>query len=346
MRSIGMVIVIAFIMFGFSIFYDDIVNPPEFNESPTEQTDSSPSENPNEDLKLPESGIQQFLQMNQEELLTKIGEPDRIDPTPYGYQWWIYDEDPDKYIQLGVDKGRVVTLFALGRDVDVSPLEIGQQRSEIEKKVKMNTKAKLEFDGNEYQFELTEEEMNTRPLVKLNGAWAQLYMDKFEKTLVGIRYLTPEILIMQRPYSLEYRGRLIEQPELAEKDWEEIQNAEELQIFTMTNVIRKQYDVPALHWHEETSQVAYGHSKEMNEENYFSHESPNTGSLSDRLNHQDIDYSQAGENIAANYIDGIEAVIGWLNSEGHRKAMLNEEFTHLGVGVYERYYTQNFIVPR
>ncbi|MBR8644979.1 hypothetical protein KEH51_13740 [[Brevibacterium] frigoritolerans] len=34
---------------------------------------------------------------------------------------------------------------------------------------------------------------------------------------------------------------------------------------------------------------------------------------------------------------------GWLNSKGHRDAMLNEEFTGLGVGVYKNYYTQNFI---
>ncbi|MEK1830243.1 CAP domain-containing protein [Priestia megaterium] len=53
----------------------------------------------------------------------------------------------------------------------------------------------------------------------------------------------------------------------------------------------------------------------------------------------------AGENIASNYQDGIAAVEGWLNSEGHRKALLNKEFTRLGVGVYEKYYTQNFITP-
>ncbi|MGK0698226.1 CAP domain-containing protein [Priestia flexa] len=53
----------------------------------------------------------------------------------------------------------------------------------------------------------------------------------------------------------------------------------------------------------------------------------------------------AGENIASNYTDGPAAVEGWLNSEGHRKALLNNDFTHLGVGVYEKFYTQNFITP-
>ncbi|UTW69152.1 hypothetical protein KHA80_18970 [Anaerobacillus sp. HL2] len=37
-------------------------------------------------------------------------------------------------------------------------------------------------------------------------------------------------------------------------------------------------------------------------------------------------------------MDAIEAVTGWLNSEGHRIHLLHEDFSHLGVGVYERYY--------
>lgn len=53
--------------------------------------------------------------------------------------------------------------------------------------------------------------------------------------------------------------------------------------------------------------------------------------------------SACGENIAYNYVDGPAAVEGWLNSEGHRKALLNQDYTHLGVGVKEKYYTQNFI---
>ncbi|MFB4475823.1 CAP domain-containing protein, partial [Oceanobacillus caeni] len=30
-------------------------------------------------------------------------------------------------------------------------------------------------------------------------------------------------------------------------------------------------------------------------------------------------------------------------SEGHREALLSEDYTHIGVGVYRLYYTQNFL---
>jgi uncharacterized protein YkwD len=67
--------------------------------------------------------------------------------------------------------------------------------------------------------------------------------------------------------------------------------------------------------------------------------------VSDRFLSRDVPFRLAGENIAAKYIDGVASVEGWLNSEGHRHNLLHEEFTHLGVGVFQDYYTQNFMTP-
>jgi len=54
----------------------------------------------------------------------------------------------------------------------------------------------------------------------------------------------------------------------------------------------------------------------------------------------------AGENIAAGYPDAIEAHESWMNSPGHRKNVLEKDFTQLGVGVIADYYTQAFLTPR
>ena len=42
-----------------------------------------------------------------------------------------------------------------------------------------------------------------------------------------------------------------------------------------------------------------------------------------------VGFQLAGENIAAQHSDGVAALQGWLNSEGHRKNLLNEQFTGL-----------------
>ena len=91
------------------------------------------------------------------------------------------------------------------------------------------------------------------------------------------------------------------------------------------------------------AEVARKHSEDMALENYFSHESPVTGNLADRLKEAGIEHRKAGENIAFNYVDAIEAVHGWLNSPAHRDVLLDKDFTHLGTGAYGKYYTQVLI---
>lgn len=65
--------------------------------------------------------------------------------------------------------------------------------------------------------------------------------------------------------------------------------------------------------------------------------------LKERLASEEVYYLAAGENIAAQYPDAPAAMQGWLNSKGHREALLEDDYTHLGVGVYHFYYTQNFL---
>jgi len=45
----------------------------------------------------------------------------------------------------------------------------------------------------------------------------------------------------------------------------------------------------------------------------------------------------------SNVEDAIAAVEGCVNSDGHRKNMLHDNFISLGAGVYSRYYTQEFM---
>ncbi|TGV29209.1 secretion protein, partial [Mesorhizobium sp. M00.F.Ca.ET.186.01.1.1] len=63
------------------------------------------------------------------------------------------------------------------------------------------------------------------------------------------------------------------------------------------------------------------------------------------LKQANITYSMAGENIAAGYPDAIEAHESWMNSPGHRKNILEKDFTQLGVGVITDYFTQAFLTP-
>lgn len=55
------------------------------------------------------------------------------------------------------------------------------------------------------------------------------------------------------------------------------------EIIDITNVIRDRFQLSPLAWDEATAGVAYLHSKEMSDLNYFSHVSPAQGDLGNRL---------------------------------------------------------------
>jgi uncharacterized YkwD family protein len=93
------------------------------------------------------------------------------------------------------------------------------------------------------------------------------------------------------------------------------------------------------------SDGAYLKSKDMAENNYFSHTSPTYGSPFDMMKSLGITYSAAGENIALNSsIKG--AYDAFMNSSGHRANILNSGYSKLGLGIYQKgnslYITQWF----
>lgn len=288
-------------------------------------------------------GLAAFMGEDSQVLLDKLGEPVRKDLSSYDYEWWIYNENLENYMQFGVSGGKVVTIFSTGSESENELFNIGQSYDELNDTYNFSNDLTVSHEEGSYRFQLKEEELKTRPLLKVEDFYVQLYFDNFEQTLSSVRYLDSSTLIKQRPYELLYRGPLVEPKELSEEEWARVEEGDAKQIIDFTNIIRHRFELSPVKWDEDTAGVAYLHSKDMYEKDYFSHTSPTKGNLTDRLTVGEVAFRLAGENIAAKYVDGVAAVEGWLNSEGHRNTLLNPRFTHLGVGVKEKYYTQNFI---
>ncbi|MBM7619249.1 putative YkwD family protein [Bacillus tianshenii] len=119
----------------------------------------------------------------------------------------------------------------------------------------------------------------------------------------------------------------------------------EQKVIELTNAERRKNGLSDLKADSDLSNVAREKSKDMKAKNYFSHTSPTYGSPFDMMRDFGISYNTAGENIAMGQRSPEEVVQAWMNSEGHRKNILNGNFTHIGVGYVEdgNYWTQMFI---
>lgn len=104
------------------------------------------------------------------------------------------------------------------------------------------------------------------------------------------------------------------------------------EIFDLLNRARLDAGADPLAWSPALAQVAEGHALEMYLEGYFSHRSPASGMVRDRLEAAGITYVVAGENLAlAATVTDVHA--GLMDSPGHRENILRPEFSRAGVAV-------------
>ena len=109
----------------------------------------------------------------------------------------------------------------------------------------------------------------------------------------------------------------------------------------------------ALSWQCTLEDVAYAHSQDMGDYNFFSHTGSDGLTVGDRVRNAGYDWSAVGENIAAGQ-QAINTVIdAWLDSPGHCANIMHSVYTEFGAASYsvdgsdyQIYWTQVFTKPR
>ncbi|WP_164997798.1 CAP domain-containing protein [Methanolobus psychrotolerans] len=133
---------------------------------------------------------------------------------------------------------------------------------------------------------------------------------------------------------------------------EDVYAVQEQQMLDLINNERLNYGLEPLSFNPVLTQVAREHSKEMIEEDYFSHNSYDGTPFSERI--KDVGYPiyRIAENIAMNYPPNVvKAHENLMNSAGHRANILSANYNEIGIGIwvgeYSSYsntamYTQDF----
>ena len=100
--------------------------------------------------------------------------------------------------------------------------------------------------------------------------------------------------------------------------------------------------VPAVNWNDQLTTAADVHSKDMLQNNYFSHTGADGSSPGDRIRQAGYNWRAYGENIAKGYQDEQSVMTAWLQSEDHCKNIMGKDFTEMGVARAGSYWTQEF----
>jgi len=125
------------------------------------------------------------------------------------------------------------------------------------------------------------------------------------------------------------------------------------EIYKLTNYERRKEHLPDLAYDTGLADLARRHSKNMASADFFDHKDREGLRVGGRVEkyYPAMFAASVGENIAFFQVgnkvfNASEIVEGWMNSPPHRAAILNGDFTYIGVGVVLRgdklYATQNF----
>jgi uncharacterized protein YkwD len=106
----------------------------------------------------------------------------------------------------------------------------------------------------------------------------------------------------------------------------------EQQLFALLNADRLRRNLPILEWHEGLAVLARAHSRDMAEHDYVGHVSPRRGDTPQRVKQARIEAGFMLENVARAFSAG-EAQRGLMASPAHRRNILSEQVTLVGIGV-------------
>ncbi len=265
----------------------------------------------------------------------KLGKPNRVDPSEYGFQWYVYNGDYKQYAQIGIDGGKVVALFS-NADVWSSGdgLAIGSAKASIEAKLG-KARSLTELDANLS----IRAASDVYPTYEADGSYLTFILDQHNGgKAMGI------YMVEKKTAAARDGNYGVVSPALL--------SAYEKELLDLANVSRLQAGRKALAWDAKIAGTARAHSKDMGQNGFFDHVNPKGLSPFDRMEADGIAYSAAAENIAAGQINAVFAHAEWMNSEGHRKNILGDKYKRLGVGIayskdyeFRIYYTQQFYSP-
>jgi uncharacterized protein YkwD len=106
-------------------------------------------------------------------------------------------------------------------------------------------------------------------------------------------------------------------------------------VIELMNAYRAEAGLPALREDERLTKAAEDRMRDMEEQAYWSHESPSGASPLVWMLSRGYLYRAAGENLAAGFETSGLLVQSWMESPGHRDSILSRDFRDCGVAIID-----------
>ena len=250
------------------------------------------------------NGTDYRVGMTEEDLTALAGEPDEILDAFGGFRWYVFGTEDylNRFFAAGVAEGRTVALLSAGRSFScayINPMAWG------------DTVGGLPHGS---LAESVAAEGHTSRM--------QLFFDKNDGYGLHMVWMAENQYMKVRYYAESFSAT------------KEQCAGEARMLFHLTNAFRAAHGVRVMVWDPVAEEAARLHAEDMTRLEYFSHQSADGRSMTDRLEEAGAgSWSACGENIAKGYWGAVEVHACWIGSPGHRENLLSDEYTRFGAGI-------------
>lgn len=149
---------------------------------------------------------------------------------------------------------------------------------------------------------------------------------------------------LSNAYYLPNKTLLEENMQFRQEVWQ--REFDSYKLVRLINSSRIKNNLNELRVNDKLIKAAYLKAEDMFEHNYFEHISPSGVEPWEWINKVNYNYSDAGENLAMNYYTAELTHQSLMSSDGHRKNILHEDFSEIGIAVISDTFnnTQTIIV--
>jgi uncharacterized protein YkwD len=262
--------------------------------------------------------VQSIVGMPEQDLLKAYGNPARVEPSEYGFDWYVYNGDLKNFFMAGVRGGAVVAAYSNAAKLCYgTQFRLNATKSTV--RGKLGTPISYIRSGNTV---CVLNNLSQKDIFAVDSNYVFIFYDTLKGSKVTSMLIVPQA---------DETNALIGHPALSDAVVEAYQriNAD------LVNSIRVRNGLKRLAYDGKDAALALSRSRDMRDRDYFDHITPAPDKLSPaaQAKNMGIKFKSLGENIAYGDHNAILAHEAFMNSSGHRANILRSKYTKLGVGV-------------
>ncbi len=186
------------------------------------------------------TGMANHIGKTKKEFLKEFPNPKNTLLSYYNTEWLIYGDSLNDFYQVEIRNSVVSSIFILGSEMETTPFSMDMGLVDLAEITTIFSNFNFDYGDEKYEVELTEDDMNYRPLVAFNnGTFAMLHINQGTGKLMAIRYLNKQALLSLMPYQMDQKNKVQEELPTDSRDWEKVNRDNQQQLITILNLLRE-----------------------------------------------------------------------------------------------------------